>query len=423
MLHTAPGTAASTFAPLRHTAFRLIWLVWLAANLTIWMNDVASSWRMTTLTGSALMVALVQSAATLPLFLLGLPCGALADILDRRLYLAFTHAWVAVVAMVLAALTMTDMLDAHLLLAGAFCNGVGMAMRWPLFAAIVPDLVTRAQLPAALALNGIAANLARIIGPLVAGALLASAGSTWVFVLNAGLSLAALALVLCWRPAAREHSEMERLGPAMRAGLRFVRHCPAMHIVLVRVFLFFFQVAALTALLPFVAVRLGAGPGAYTVLLIAMAGGAVAIAFMLAWLRRVVDSSTLVGAGIFAHAGASMGAVLAPSMWMAVPAVAVAGMAWLVTANALTISVQLGLPPWVRARGMAIYHMAVMGGSAAGAAAWGALATLVSVPASIATAAVAATVVWTVTRRHHLDAQNGSAFFVHQPIDTAASQE
>lgn len=239
-MSAAQGSPSSTFAPWGDAAFRLIWLVWLAANLGVWVHDVASAWRMATLTGSAMMVALVQSAATLPLFLLGLPCGALADLVDSRRYLALTHVWVALVAIVLAVLSFAGVLSASLLLAGAFCNGVGMAMRWPLFAAIVPNLVPREQLTAALALNGIAANLARIAGPLIAGAVLAGAGTAWVFVLNAVVSVVALGLVLCWKPAASTgRARQGGFGAAMRTGLRYVRHCPQMQIILARIFLFF----------------------------------------------------------------------------------------------------------------------------------------------------------------------------------------
>lgn len=416
----AQDLPASTFAPWEQAAFRRIWLVWLAANLCVWMHDVASAWRMATLTNSAMMVALVQSAATLPLFLLGLPCGALADLVDSRRFLALAHVWVTLVAMALAALSFAGALTASLLLAGALCNGVGMAMRWPLFAAIVPSLVPREQLTAALALNGIAANLARIAGPLIAGAVLAGAGAAWVFALNAVVSLVALYLVLRWQPERNiTRAPQGGLGAAMRTGLQYVRHCPQMQIILARIFLFFFQVAALTALLPFVAGRLGAGADAYTVLLVAMASGAILVAFRLASLRRRARSQALVGAGIGAHALASALAVLAPTLWLAAVASAVAGMAWLVAANAMTVTIQLALPHAMRARGMAIYQMAVMGGSAVGAACWGALATATSVPASILTAAAVAPVVFLLTCRHEIDAD----FFVRQTIDTARGRE
>src|SRR5690242_18503492 len=158
----------------------MLWFTWLAANTTMWMNDVAAAWLMTSLAPSPLWVALVQSASTLPVFILGLPSGAFADILDRRRYFMMTQLWVAGVASIIYVTAMAGWMNAPLLLALTFANGVGLAMRWPVFAAIVPELVPRSQLPAALALNGIAMNASRIIGPLVAGAIIASAGSAWV---------------------------------------------------------------------------------------------------------------------------------------------------------------------------------------------------------------------------------------------------
>jgi MFS family permease len=189
----------SAFAPLRWPVFRMLWFTWLAANTTMWMNDVAAAWLMTSLTPSPLWVALVQTASTLPVFLLGLPSGAMADILDRRRYFMITQFWVAAVAGLLCVAVVFKVMNAPLLLALIFLNGIGLAMRWPVFAAIIPEVVPRPQLPAALALNGVSMNSSRIIGPLAAGAIIASAGIQWVFVLNAALSLTAAFIIMRWR--------------------------------------------------------------------------------------------------------------------------------------------------------------------------------------------------------------------------------
>ncbi|WP_246116322.1 MFS transporter [Denitromonas halophila] len=399
---SAPTENPSALAPLRDAVFRMLWLAWLTANVTMWMNEVASAWLMTSLTDSAFMVAMVQAASTLPVFVLGLPSGALADIVDRRRYFAVTQVWVGVIAIILAALSFAGQLSAPLLLMLTFANGIGMAMRWPVFAAIVPDVVPRADLPAALALNGIAMNMSRVIGPVIAGALLASVGSAYVYLLNAVLAVIAFMLILRWRSEPVVSAlPGERFFAAMRVGLQHVTQSPRMRVVLMRIFLFFLQSVSLTALLPLIARRLGdGGPGAFTTLLVAMGGGAVVMALNLTRLRQRIRRDAMVYWGVCVHAVAAVAVVLAPTLWLAVPAMAVAGMAWIATANSLTVAAQLALPNWVRARGMSIYQMALMGGSAAGAALWGYVANVSSVPTSIITAAVIGPLVLLLTRHH-----------------------
>jgi MFS family permease len=145
--------------------FRMLWTVWLTANICMWMNDVAASWMMTSLTTSPTWVALVQTASNIPVFLLGLPSGALADILNRKRYFVATQIWVAANAALLCLLSFLNVLNAPLLLFLTFINGIGLAMRWPVFSAIVPDLVTKDHLPH-LALNGIVTNTGLIYSAL-----------------------------------------------------------------------------------------------------------------------------------------------------------------------------------------------------------------------------------------------------------------
>ncbi|SCU76909.1 conserved membrane hypothetical protein [Cupriavidus necator] len=387
--------------PLEGPVFRSLWFAWLAANMTMWMNDVASAWLMTTLTDSAVMVALVQSASTLPVFLLGLPSGALADITDRRLYLASTQLWVAVVALLTAGLAFAGALTAELLLILTFLNGIGLAMRWPVFAAIVAEVVNREQLPAALALNGISMNLSRVVGPTVAGALLAGAGTAWVFVLNAFVAAGALVVILRWRSVKRQTTlPGERFLGAVRIGWQHVRESPRMRAVTLRVFLFSLQMSALVALLPLVARRLsGAGPGMFTLLLAAMGTGAIVAAMLLPRWRARLDRDQIVVWGSLLHAAASAGVALAPSAWIALPAIFMVGMAWISTANTLSTAAQLALPDWVRARGMSVYQMALMGGTALGAMLFGNIAASFGVQAAIVSASAAGTLLIPFVRR------------------------
>ena len=391
----------SPLAPLSVPVFRMLWLTWLVANTCMWMNDVASAWLMTTLTSSPVLVALVQTASTLPVFLLGLPSGALADILDRRKYFMVTQFWVAAVAVVLCLAVLAGGLNAYLLLALTFANGIGMAMRWPVFSAIVPELVERQQLPAALALNGVAMNASRIIGPLLAGAIIASAGSAWVFVLNALLSLLAGFTIMRWRRQPTPNPlGRERLYSAMRVGLQFVRESPPMRAVMWRISVFFLHATSLLALLPLVARELeGGGAGTFTLLLASMGAGAIVAAMFLPRLRQMMSADRLVGIGMLLQALSAAVVAIAPNTYVAVPAMVTAGAAWITTANVLVVAAQFALPNWVRARGMSILQMAIMGATAVGAALWGQVAALTSVHVSLALAAAAGVVMMTLVQR------------------------
>jgi MFS family permease len=393
------------FEPLKQPVFRMLWSTWLVANVCMWMNDVAAAWMMTSLTTSPIWVALVQSASTLPVFLLGLPSGALADILDRRRWLVATQFWLAGAAIVLCGAVVLDLMSAPLLLALTFANGIGLALRWPVFSAIVPELVPRTHLPAALGLNGLAMNASRIVGPLLAGTLIASAGTVWVFGLNAVLCVASGFIVLRWR---REHKPnplgREKLISAMRVGVQFVRQSQRMRAVLTRISIFFLHSTALLALLPLLARNLqGGGAGTFTLLLAAMGSGAIVAVLFLPRLRQALARDQLVIRGAMLQSGATAVMVVAPNAWVAVPAMFLGGMAWITVANSLSVSAQLALPDWVRARGMSIYQMALMGGAAVGAALWGQVATMTDLRTSLLVASVGGPLVWLATRRLRLD--------------------
>jgi predicted MFS family arabinose efflux permease/quinol monooxygenase YgiN len=262
-------------------------------------------------------------------------------------------------------------------------------MRWPVFAAIVPELVPRPQLPAALALNGVAMNASRIVGPLLAGALIAGFGSAYVFVLNAALSVVSGFVIMRWR---REHRPSplgrERLLSAMRVGLQFVLQSGRLKAVLLRIALFFLHSTALLALLPLVARGLAGGnAGTYTVLLAAMGSGAIVAAMFLPRLRQLMARDRLVMYGAALQALVTAAVAFSPTIYVAASAMFFGGMAWITTANSLSVSAQLALPDWVRARGMSIYQMAIMGASALGAAFWGQVATVTSVQTSLLIAA------------------------------------
>jgi len=380
----------SPLAPFKVRIFTHLWATWLVANLCMWMNDVAAAWIMTSLTTSPIWVALVQSAATLPVFLLALPSGALADGLDRKKYFMLTQIWISVVACVLALVTFLDLLSPQLLLALVFANGIGLAMRWPVFAAILPELVSRAQLPAALSLNSVAMNISRIAGPLIAGAIIAAAGSAWVFSLNALLSLLAALVIARWK---REHKPhplgREPILSSIRVGVQYIAQSPPLKVVLLRIWIFFFGASGLVALLPLVARGMqGGGARAFTLLLAAMGIGAILSTTLLPRLLRRFPRDALVLRAASLQALMMLVIAQTDSLWLALPAMVLTGMTTVTVANALTVAFQLALPDWVRARGMSAYFMVMMGSGAAGAALWGQLAAWYDISLSVSVAAL-----------------------------------
>jgi hypothetical protein len=236
------------------------------------------------------------------------------------------------------------------------------------------------------------------------------------------LSVAAFVLILRWRSQQRVSAlPGERFFGAMRVGLQHVMQSPRMRTVLLRIFLFFLQSTSLTALLPLVARRIeGGGAGTFTLLLASMGAGAVATALLLPRLRQNLSRDDFVRWGTCVHALASIVVALAPTLWLAVPAMALAGVAWIATANSLTLAAQLALPNWVRARGMSIYQMALMGGSASGAALWGQVASLTAVSTSLIAAAVTGPLLLLLTRQLHV---GGSEDEDHSPARPGAAPE
>ncbi|MGH6609967.1 MAG: MFS transporter [Burkholderiaceae bacterium] len=406
---SAPAqTLSGAWAPLRLPVFRLLWTTWLTANICMWMNEVAAAWLMTTLTTSPVMVALVQSASTLPVFLLGLPSGALADILNRRRWFVFTQFWVAANALLLFGALISGWMTAPLLLALTFVNGVGLALRWPVYAAIVPELVPRRDLPTAIALNGIAMNTSRVIGPVIAGALIAGFGSAYVFLLNAVLSIVAAFAIMRWRSEPKVSVlPGERFVGAMRVGFQYVAQSRSMRAVLLRIVIFFLQTTALMALLPLVAKSLpDGGAGAYTLLLASLGAGAIVTAFYLPRLRVAISRERLLRDGAVLQAVTMIAVGFAPNIWMAMPAMMVCGAAWLAVVNTLTVASQLSLPDWVRARGMSIYLMTMMGATSASAALWGQVASFIDVRWTFVAAAVVGIALWMMAARFQMSASD-----------------
>ncbi|MFN0003684.1 MAG: MFS transporter [Burkholderiaceae bacterium] len=380
----------SIFTPFEQPVFRMLWGCWLVANICMWMNDVAGAWMMTSMNVTPIWVALVQSAATLPVFLLGLPCGALADILDRRKFLIFTQIWIALIAVILSLLVFFGNLSPSMLIALTFCNGIGLAMRWPVFSSVVPELLPKTQLASGLALNAVSMNTSRVVGPLLAGAIIASMGSAWVYALNAVMSVISALIMSTWkREKIANPLGREKLWSAMRVGVQFISQSAHFKGVLMRIAIFFFSSTALIALLPLVAKNMDGGDaGTFTLVLACMGVGAIGAAVYIPKLRMMYSRDQLIIRGSIVQTIAMVVIAFNHIPLITMVCMCLAGAAWISSANTLSVSAQMGLPDWVRARGMSIYQMAIMGASAFGAALWGQVATVTSVPISLTLAAL-----------------------------------
>jgi len=368
----------------------------------MYTNDVAAAWMMTSLTTSATLIALVQTASNLPVLLLGVPSGALADILNRKHFLVFTQLWLAANATLLFISSAFGLLDPIFLLVLTFINGVGLAMRWPVYAAIVPDLVPRDSLHLALGLNSIAMNASRILGPLIAGLIIASIGTEFVFALNMVLSLGMTWIVVRWKNQSYVSTlPGERFFGAMRLGAQYIRQSKPMRSILIRSFLFYMQSSSLLALLPVIAKdHFHGNANTFTLLLSCLGFGAILVGSQLQAFRARWDPNQLATYGIIFLSISSAGAVLAPNIWYAVPIMIVSGMSWFCVGNTLSTASQLSLPNWIRARGMSFYQMSLMGGSAIGAFVWGKIANSSDVTTSIGISAIFGLVTLVMIRKH-----------------------
>jgi MFS family permease len=384
-----PKPVTSTWAPLRRKVFRMLWVAQLCANLGTWMQVVGAQWLLIDEPNATTLVALVQTAISLPVVLLALPSGVLADVFDRRRLLMGAQLYQAVVAAVMALLALSGGMSPVVVLALTFALSCGAAVMLPAWQAIQPDLVPRDQVPFALALSGVNVNFARAVGPAVAGALVATAGAGWVFAVNAATFAASASLLSRWRSPDRSEEAPERLLAALWAGGRYVRHSPVVRRVLLRTALFILPGSALWALLPVIAHdRLALDASGYGLLLGALGVGAVIGALGLGWMRARLSVSALVGVftAVYAAAALILGVVRVPVV--AVFVLIAAGMSWLCIFATLMAANQVALPSWVRARGAASWILVIMLGQATGAIGWGLLGQHLGVPIALVIAGI-----------------------------------
>ena len=380
---------ASPWSSLREPLFRALWLATLASNIGTWIQDVGTVWLMTTLAPTPIMVSLAQTAMNLPYFLLALPSGALADVMDRRRLLLWSQLWMFGSAAALGLLTIGGVTTPGMLLMLVFSLGIGAALNAPAYQAITPEIVPKSQLRAAVALNSVGINLARAVGPALGGLMVAATGSGVAFLLNAVTFVGTIVVLYRWKRIPQNSVlPAERFVGAMRAGVRFIRHAPPLQAVLIRTAAFIICASAFWALLPLIVrFEMQRGPGEYGLLLGCFGVGAVLGTTVLSWIRlRVSIDQLMVGATLLFAGLLLLLAVLRSFAAIGV-ALLIGGAAWLAMLSSLNMSAQAAVPAWVRGRALAVYLLVFFGGMAGSSTLWGLLASSTGVPTALVVAA------------------------------------
>ena len=406
----------AALVPLRHKLFRMLWITNLVVSFGVWMQNTGAGWLMATLAPDALTVSLVSAATILPVFLLALPAGALADIVDKRLFIIMTQSWMLAVSALLALLTYAGWVGSTALLMLTFALGLGAAMNNPAWGTVLSEAVPRRDLVQAIALNGVGFNLARAIGPALAGVLIVFGGPELAFALNALSYLAVIGVLLTWRRSRVRSSSLprEHLVSAMRAGMRFVRHSPIMRAAMARTAAFFFAAAAPWAMLPLVVKeQLGLGAGSFGILLGLMGSGGVAAGMLLPQVRaRLSRGTTVFAASLSAFAGMTL--LATATHWaQAAAAMVLFGIGWVASSSVAQGAAQMAAPAWVRSRALAIYQLSFNFALGLGTLFWGWLGSRVGLQTAMLAAAGTGLLLAILARRFDIDrepaAQLGNA--------------
>jgi MFS family permease len=407
---------APIWSPLRQRLFFWLWIAAIASNIGTWMQNVGAAWLMTSLSTSPLMVALIQTAASLPIFLLALPAGALADMVDRRRLLLFSQGWMTLAAGALGILTLMDLTTPWLLLTLSFALGAGAALNAPAWQAIVPEIVSREELTAAISLNSINFNIARAVGPALGGIVVSLMGAGVNFVLNAVSFLGVMAVLYAWR---RKHKPSvlptERIMGGIRTGLRYVRHSPPLRAVLFRTAAFMVGASGMWAVLPLlVRNQLGMGATGFGLLLACFGTGAVIGGTMLPWASRRMSRDAIVALNTVVFAAFSAALALIHYIPAVCLVMAIGGAAWTTTMSCLNVAAQLSVPQWVQGRALSCYQIVMQGGMAIASAIWGEVAEHWGISGALLFAA-ASMVLGMATQYRYLLAQANELVLDAQP--------
>jgi len=395
-------SADAAWAPLREPLFRSLWIAAVVSYTGTWMQNVGAGWLMTQLSPSPLMVSLVQAAAAVPVFMVVLPAGALADMIDRRRLLLFTQSWMVVAAAALGVLTVLHAINPWTLLLFTLLLGIGAVLNDPAWQAITPEVVSADQHAAAVALNSAGFNVARAVGPALGGLVVAAAGAGWSFLLNAASFFGVIVFLGRWRRAPHEPLAETRVRDAIAEGFRYVRGAPQVRSVLIRTGAFSIGASSLLALLPVVCQPHGAQ--GYGFLLTCFGLGAMAGAAVLPRLRLQYSVDALVAAATVVYAAMTFAAgAVHPFEWLCL-VLFTAGVAWIGILACFNVVAQTMCPSRMRARALSMYLLVLQGGMALGSAVWGELAARQGVPAALAWSALAMVIGLSSMWRHRLTA-------------------
>ncbi len=386
---------AGPFAPLKQPGFRWLWPAVVVSYVGVWGQTVGAQWLLVNGPNASVTVSLIQTAATLPMMLFTLPGGVFADRFDRRWIILLVQVYVAAAAVTLAVLTIAGLASPPVVLAFTFLIALGSAFQLPAWQATLPEIVPRNELPSATRLEMVGVNFGRSLGPAIAGILIAVSGVPSVFIVTAATALVLAASLLTWRrPAQRTVPPApERFLPALRAGVRYVRHDQAVRRILLRAVLFIAPATILWALIPMVArQRLDVSADGYGALFGALGVGAIVAALTIGRVRAILSTNALLIIAGVVYAAVLAVLVLVPVFVVALLVLVLAGAAWTTVISTLNAELQIILPAWVRARGIAVYLVAFTGSQAVASVIWGQVAahTSVTIAFLIAAAVVAA---------------------------------
>ncbi len=395
-----PRPPVSAWAPFREPLFKSLWAAAVVSYTGTWMQNLGTGWLMTSLTVSPLIVSLVQAAMSLPVFLVALPAGALADMTDRRRLLLLTQGWMAITAALLGVLTILHLITWWLLLLIIFLMGLAEVMNDPAWQAITPEIISGERHAAAVALNSAGYNVARAVGPALGGLVIAAAGSGSAFLLNAASFFGVIFFLYRWKRRPHIPESPTALGKAIQAGIRYVRHAPPVKAVLVRTAAFSFPASAVLALLPLLARPYGSV--GYGLLLGSFGLGACVGAAVLPRLRHALAMNQLVAAAIVLFAAVTFAAGHAHLLWLLCAVLFAGGVGWILILACLNVAAQTTAPYWVRARALSMYLLVFQGGMAGGSAAWGGLAQRFGIPVALLVASLVLLAGLATARRYQI---------------------